>query len=66
VYSSANPPRFCSSGHRLGPYKVIVSFTHCRCDKVKPGSVGHTTWKCRTCDEKIYADDHADDSGFFH
>ncbi len=66
VFSAANPPRSCPNGHPLGAYRVLVSFTHCRCGQVKPGSVGHTTWKCRTCGETIYADGHTDDSGFFH
>jgi hypothetical protein len=61
VWTSANPPRRCRNGHVLGPWKVLVSFTHCECSKVKPRSVGHTTWKCRTCDAVIYADD----AGFF-
>lgn len=66
VYTAGDPPRVCRNGHRLGPYKVIVSFTHCGCAQVKPRSVGHTTWRCRTCNDVIYADGHVDDADFFH
>lgn len=37
-------PTHCNRGHRLGPNRVIVGFSHCRCT-----SSGHHTWMCETC-----------------
>lgn len=66
VYTAADPPRRCPAGHDLGPNRVTVGFWHCRCDKVKPGSIGHLGWRCRECEVLIVGDGHTDDSGFFH
>jgi len=65
VYTAADPPRACRNGHPLGPYQVHVNFWHCECDRVKPRSIGHLSWRCRTCDDRIIGDGHTDDSRLF-
>ncbi len=54
-------PKVCRNGHKLGPNRVLVSFTPCACG-LTDGSGGHTTWRCRECDDVRYGDGHTDDA----
>src|SRR5712672_374449 len=44
-----HPPTRCPNAHTLGPGEVLVGHQAC----LGHGG-GHTTWTCRTCDQKVY------------
>jgi hypothetical protein len=44
-----HPPTRCPNGHTFGAGKVLVGYQACL-----GHSGGHTTWRCRTCDETVY------------
>lgn len=46
-------PERCGNGHPLGPNQVIAGYTPCDCGKGR--TRGHSTWRCRTCDDVVVA-----------
>lgn len=54
-------PSHCRNGDRLVPGRVVVSWVRCTCDRVRPGSAGHYSWRCTVCGDVQYGDGHVRD-----
>lgn len=59
MFDERRPPTSCRRGHPLGPRQVTVSWTPCTCERA---TAGHLYWRCNTCADIQYADDHTEDS----